>query len=818
MNDIPYTRPRPFRPVLLLLWTCFLAGLLSLSSGSAAEGFSVKCEKRIMSFHDNILLVTAPESGSLEITVRDEYNVYRRLSAGVSAGMNRITWNGLAYQNERLNSKVYQIDSTLHGDSGSVYAFSFSAYIDYSAQSLIFALPSSEKLFLADIREWFLEAKTVLDGELVMELHSSGGMNYRYSRPVSGGKVLRISFASLAGKSPPIPGEYKARIYEVSNPSYSAAFPLSVREGQTPCMPVETTGEIMPSREAGDAEIWSRMRMPATIVDIGFEEHQPVYRRPDETSGVLGTLHGQTQSVSVYEVSDNWAKIGAWNHEEGARISGWVPVKVLKVVEPEGNYGLLLDKKSQTLTVFENGKRIETLMVSTGRTEPDELYQETAAGSFLTGYHRADFSTNGLKYDFVIQYDGGNLLHQIPYAWGDGKKDFTVGRACLGSKASHACIRIQAEPGTNGLNAYWLWTHIPWRTRLLILDDPDERETEKARIQGLIPEYDEFPLVDSSLDEDDEPYSDQDILLTFGGDVVLGGRESHLSRSDSFSACYEQKGPEYFFSGIRSLLSGDDWTAVNLEGVLKRDSTGEDKEKTWRFRGLPEYAEILRAASVDLVNLANNHTVDYGDAGYRETVRSLADSGIMYCGNGQNRIVSLKGHLIGFGGCRETSYLADPGIIGRDISELRENGAEVIIYQCHWGVEYSTRRSALQEAMARSCVRAGADAVIGHHPHAVQGLDLIDGTPVVYSLGNLCFGGTLQMQTFDAMLLQIRLSFSEGRFQLRFHPIPILTSDSKDQRINSFRPVPAAGQDRVRILRRVQRDTGFAIREWMTAE
>ena len=71
----------------------------------------------------------------------------------------------------------------------------------------------------------------------------------------------------------------------------------------------------------------------------------------------------------------------------------------------------------------------------------------------------------------MIQYDGGNMIHQIPYWWKDGLKDFSAGAEALGTKASHGCIRVQAEPsGLAGINAYWLWTHIPFGSRVIILE------------------------------------------------------------------------------------------------------------------------------------------------------------------------------------------------------------------------------------------------------------------------------------------------------------------------------------------------------------
>jgi len=243
------------------------------------------------------------------------------------------------------------------------------------------------------------------------------------------------------------------------------------------------TEQFLPTPGMTDAEIWQLMMAPSVVVDIDFYKHQPVYVAPDEESESLGTLHGQTQAVRLLEIGESWSRVGAWNHEEGEYIEGWVPTARLKTVSPGTEYGLLLDKKAQTLTVYARGERLGTVQVSTGMMEKNNLDQETAAGSFLTGYHRVNFSTNGLRYDYVIQYDGGNMMHQIPYAWGKGKKDFTPGASRLGSKASHACIRVQAEAGEGGINAYWLWQRLPFRTRLLILDDPEERAREKEALE-----------------------------------------------------------------------------------------------------------------------------------------------------------------------------------------------------------------------------------------------------------------------------------------------------------------------------------------------
>ena len=111
--------------------------------------------------------------------------------------------------------------------------------------------------------------------------------------------------------------------------------------------------------------------------------------------------------------------------------------------------------------------------------------------------------------------------------------------------------------------------------------------------------------------------------------------------------------------------------------------------------------------------------------------------------------------------------------------------------------------------MAHACVRAGADLVIGHHPHVVQGIDYIEGVPVVYSLGNLCFGGTIPLSGYDAILVRAEFAFGEQeKPKISLRVIPILTSSRAAENINDFHPVPAEGMDFVRISYLVQSDSG----------
>ena len=790
--------------VLLLSSMCFMVRMFS----AAGEGFQISCTEPISGYQNNILTVETPESGKISLEIRDKTTLYRVIETEVPDGKSQIIWDGLGWNEERLNRKQYTVYGTLTGDSGVSYSADTVIEVGPAQQAVLFALPSSEKIYINDASLWFLEFRILYTDQLQIEFFDkdTDAAVLKTVRQAKGGRVNQLSWNMMTNKHKLQAGDYRVRISGQQHPASYKEFSLEVLEGDQPVLPLEITGDIMPSEDDSDEVIWSKMISPATVVDIASTAHQKVFAEPDADSRVLGTLHGQSQSLSVLEIGEKWVRISAWNHESGSPVEGWVPKKVLKVVQPCTEYGLLINKRKQTLTLYHQGEKIDTLLVSTGRMEKGELYQETAAGSFLTDIHMSDYSTNGLKYDFVIRYDGGNLLHQIPYAWSEsGKKDMIPGEVYLGTKASHACIRIQEKPSETGLNAYWFWTHLPYHTRVIVLDDPVERTNFEKIITGNTPDL-EAGLLSAWRVESDEQ-EERRITLTFAGDVALGGREQYYNVPEGLPSYLETYGMNWPFAELNSFFASDDLTVVNLECVLKNDAEGEDKSKKWRFRGLTDYVQALPAGSIELVNIANNHTIDYGDEGYQSTVETLKAAGIPYCGNENNQLIELDGFVVGFGGCRETTFCEDPGIIERDIREMKANGADYIIYQCHWGTEYDGNHNVLQESMARSCVRAGADLVIGHHPHVVQGIDVIDGVPIIYSLGNLMFGGTLNLSTYEAMLVRVYLYPERAENRTEICLVPVLTSGEAAKKVNNYQPVIARNEDALQILRNVQKDT-----------
>ena len=305
-----------------------------------------------------------------------------------------------------------------------------------------------------------------------------------------------------------------------------------------------------------------------------------------------------------------------------------------------------------------------------------------------------------------------------------------------------------------------------------------------------------------------------EIVMTFGGDAVLGTREEWKGNADNFDACIEANGFQWPFALVADIFKEDDLTLVNLENVLQANKKGLVKDKQYRFRGDPSYTEILTVSGIESVNIANNHYIDYSASGRESTRKALADGGIAFSGYEFLYVFEKDGYKIGFGGCRETVYRQKKAVIKEDIRKLREMGCDVVVYSCHWGKEYSPTHNSLQKKMAQYVIDCGADIIIGTHPHCVQGIESVKNVPVVYSLGNLMFGGTHDMRTFDAFMVRAHFRFGENGYEgVELKPIPVLTSSAAPE--NNFQTMVAEGEDHARIMKLIQKDSKMKITESM---
>ena len=212
-----------------------------------------------------------------------------------------------------------------------------------------------------------------------------------------------------------------------------------------------------------------------------------------------------------------------------------------------------------------------------------------------------------------------------------------------------------------------------------------------------------------------------------------------------------------------------DISMINLENPISL--RGKKVEKTFNFKMNPKYLEVMRLAGIDVVNIANNHVIDYGLEAFNDTKYYLDSMKIKYSGAGNNldearkpAIIEVKGKKFGFLGyysgnpAGKNSYGTaprNPDYIKEDINNLKENlKVDYVIVNFHWGVEGSHFANTEQKSLAHLTIDAGADAVIGTHPHVLQAVETYKGRFICYSLGNFIFGGNARKE-HDTMIFKL---------------------------------------------------------------
>lgn len=292
------------------------------------------------------------------------------------------------------------------------------------------------------------------------------------------------------------------------------------------------------------------------------------------------------------------------------------------------------------------------------------------------------------------------------------------------------------------------------------------------------------------------------LTLSFAGDCTLG-MDDYLGYSGSLNETYDQMGASYFLQNVRDIFSSDDLTIVNFEGTLT--DSDQRADKTYAFKGPKTYTDILTSASVEIANLANNHTQDYGEQGFADTKAALTAANIEHFGFEDTLILEVDGVKVGFTG-QFTVYEGPEHLelLQKNIQSLQEQGAQLIIASFHWGLEKDTTPEADQIELAHAAIDAGAHLVIGHHPHVLQGMERYKGRYICYSLGNFCFGGNSNPPDYDCMIFQQTFTLYGDMVSEDDNINIIPCSVSSTTLRNDYCPTPAEGTDAERILSKLR--------------
>lgn len=293
------------------------------------------------------------------------------------------------------------------------------------------------------------------------------------------------------------------------------------------------------------------------------------------------------------------------------------------------------------------------------------------------------------------------------------------------------------------------------------------------------------------------------LTLSVVGDCTLGTDET-FDYDTSLNAYYENYGADYFLQNVRSIFSADDLTIANFEGTLTDSDEREDK--TFAFKAPASYASILSGSSVEAVNTANNHSHDYGDQGFDDTLAALDDAGIVHFGYDETAVMDIKGIKVGMVGIYELyDHLDREQQLKDNIAKVQADGAQLIVVIFHWGNETETVPDSNQTTLGRMAIDLGADLVCGHHPHVLQGIETYKGKNIVYSLGNFCFGGNSSPSDMDTMIYQQTFTIEADGVKNDnvTNIIPCSISSAAYDGYNNYQPTPAEGDEATRILEKI---------------
>ncbi|MGO4945839.1 CapA family protein [Blautia sp. Sow4_E7] len=292
------------------------------------------------------------------------------------------------------------------------------------------------------------------------------------------------------------------------------------------------------------------------------------------------------------------------------------------------------------------------------------------------------------------------------------------------------------------------------------------------------------------------------LTVSVVGDCTLGTDEN-FDYDTSLNAYFESYGKEYFFQNVKSIFEADDLTIANNEGTFTDSYDREDK--TFAFKAPASFAGIYSCSSVEAVNTANNHSHDYGEQSFQDTMDALDAEGIVHFGYDETAVMDVKGVKVGLVGIYELyDHLEREQQLKDNIAKVKEDGAELIIVIFHWGNEKETVPDSNQTTLGHLAIDLGADLVCGHHPHVLQGIEEYKGKNIVYSLGNFCFGGNSYPSDMDSIIFQQTFTITNDGVKADnvTNIIPCSISSAYDY--NNYQPTPAEGDEKTRIMEKIQ--------------
>ena len=506
-------------PLLLLL---LLPGLAVAQGGAETLSVTAPAEA-IRPGMASIISFTVPKAGVCSLRVLDEAGqavsvVFENREA--SAGYNSLYWNG-TWNGAAAPEGVWLL--TLEQDGQTVQT---AIRIGPVAAVLVSARIEPEE---ADQGETVVIRYTATRGGVLTLSREEPPEKVLKTKETAGGAgTLRFTAGSEAGEqtlllslketetgliSGPIRLRLKVRTAEETlrdaaekaaaeaatptpSPEQESRWRTLVNTGFTPAYTSPYRGRdtdlnywTLPMDITDEEAVWQALTRPITVVDNrkkNAEKTQVILRAaPDENSEGLGVVTCITQGVHVLERGEAWSLVECYSssfHDSpilnwNALVQGYVPTAYLKETVPSQELGIVIDKLTQRLYLFQNGRLLSTLLVSTGLANARQPYNETRAGEYLLTSAVGTFASDDLYCALALRFNRGDLLHETPYTLlEDGSRNYRNSEIKLGKKASHGCIRVQRKKTPEGINQAWIWSNRKQNIRVLIWEDWQGRQ------------------------------------------------------------------------------------------------------------------------------------------------------------------------------------------------------------------------------------------------------------------------------------------------------------------------------------------------------
>lgn len=385
-----------------------------------------------------------------------------------------------------------------------------------------------------------------------------------------------------------------------------------------------------------------------------------------------------------------------------------------------------------------------------------------------------------------------------------------MGKRYRKNNKKESIVKVAATAAVIGTFFIGGYLAYPTVSKLLFSDKPVIENKNNPVQQTPTPDKD--VKVDAKPQEQDQvqppaAISETNVIISAVGDCTIGTDEKFY-KPTSLPVMVQNNGgnSSYLFSNVAHIFQEDDITIANLETTFTESTVKKDKGtgRVFHFKGHPSLAESLVTASIEGVNLSNNHIYDYGAKGFSDTIETLKNYNIDYFGEGHKWIKEVNGIKFGFLGYQGWVYSKElVNKITKDTEALKAE-ADVIIISFHWGEEGSYTPNATQTKLAHFAIDSGADLVVGHHPHVIQGIEEYKGRYINYSLGNFCFGGNSNPKDKDTLVFQADFKFTDKKLtSLGIRAIPCSVSSLPNS--NDYRPTPLAGDAKIKMLQKLNK-------------